>query len=240
MIKKDLIVLVADKDMEHALKGLLARPAALGIRSVTRTFWFIHNMTLPVLSAGFRSWPVSRTGMSMVCSCSIMREAEKKIFLLWICKSRSMRNFCDQRGERGPEPLFCRRNLSHGSGAIPPTLTTWQGGKIEILRFVAGWPIRAGYKRTRPNPGSPKRLSGQPCVRHKRPEARPCMSRLRTRFPCMDAATRRFMNSKAPCNVGFPKVDGMSADDGQYRTCLTTKRGHRHAGRARDNGQPRV
>lgn len=34
MSKKDLIVLVADKDMEHALKGLLARPAALGIRSV--------------------------------------------------------------------------------------------------------------------------------------------------------------------------------------------------------------
>ena len=34
MSKKDLIVLAADKDMEHALKGLLARPASLGIRSI--------------------------------------------------------------------------------------------------------------------------------------------------------------------------------------------------------------
>lgn len=34
MSKKDLIVLAADKDMEHALQGLLARPATLSIRSV--------------------------------------------------------------------------------------------------------------------------------------------------------------------------------------------------------------
>ena len=34
MSKRDLIVLAADKDMEHALKGLLARPAALGIRPI--------------------------------------------------------------------------------------------------------------------------------------------------------------------------------------------------------------
>ena len=31
---KDLVILAADKDLEHALKGLLARPAALGIRAV--------------------------------------------------------------------------------------------------------------------------------------------------------------------------------------------------------------
>lgn len=31
---KDLVILVADKDLEHAMKGLLARPAALGIRAV--------------------------------------------------------------------------------------------------------------------------------------------------------------------------------------------------------------
>lgn len=34
MSKKDLIVLAADKDMEHALTGLLTRPVALGIRSI--------------------------------------------------------------------------------------------------------------------------------------------------------------------------------------------------------------
>ncbi len=35
MIVKDLIVLAADKDMEHALKGLFSRPQSLGIRIVT-------------------------------------------------------------------------------------------------------------------------------------------------------------------------------------------------------------
>ncbi len=34
MNRKDLVVLAADKDMEHALKGLLSRPQALGIRAI--------------------------------------------------------------------------------------------------------------------------------------------------------------------------------------------------------------
>ena len=33
-MKKDLIVLAADKDMEYALKGILSRPEALNIRSI--------------------------------------------------------------------------------------------------------------------------------------------------------------------------------------------------------------
>ena len=33
-MKKDLVVLAADKDMEHALKGLFTRPEALDIRSI--------------------------------------------------------------------------------------------------------------------------------------------------------------------------------------------------------------
>ena len=34
MSRKDLVVLVADKDMEHALKGIFERPKALGIRTI--------------------------------------------------------------------------------------------------------------------------------------------------------------------------------------------------------------
>ncbi len=33
---KDLVILAADKDLEHTLLGLLSRPQALGIRSITR------------------------------------------------------------------------------------------------------------------------------------------------------------------------------------------------------------
>ncbi|MGC8988830.1 MAG: methylation-associated defense system protein MAD4 [Verrucomicrobiia bacterium] len=39
--QKDLVVLVADKDMEHAIRGILKRPRALGIRPVT-TDVFTH------------------------------------------------------------------------------------------------------------------------------------------------------------------------------------------------------
>lgn len=34
MNRRDLVVLAADKDMEHALKGLMSRPHALGIRQI--------------------------------------------------------------------------------------------------------------------------------------------------------------------------------------------------------------
>ncbi len=38
MNRKDLVVLAADKDMEYALKGLLSRPQALGIRKEPTAF----------------------------------------------------------------------------------------------------------------------------------------------------------------------------------------------------------
>ncbi len=41
MNRKDLVVLVADKDMEQALKGLLVRPEALNIRAI-RADIFVH------------------------------------------------------------------------------------------------------------------------------------------------------------------------------------------------------
>jgi len=38
---KDLVVLVADKNIEFAVKGLLSRPRALGVRPITSDF-FVH------------------------------------------------------------------------------------------------------------------------------------------------------------------------------------------------------
>lgn len=43
---KDLVVVAADKDMQHALKGMLARPQALGIRQVDVDI-FVHPMHDP-------------------------------------------------------------------------------------------------------------------------------------------------------------------------------------------------
>ena len=39
MTARDLVVLVADKDMQHALKGLLSRPKALGIRPIAHDIY---------------------------------------------------------------------------------------------------------------------------------------------------------------------------------------------------------
>ncbi|MYD87843.1 MAG: hypothetical protein F4137_08025 [Acidobacteria bacterium] len=74
---KDLVALVADKDMEHTLAGLLSRPLALGIRPIhfdvcinesprerpyssarIRRFW--NSGTL--CSAGFRTSGLDRRG----------------------------------------------------------------------------------------------------------------------------------------------------------------------------------
>jgi hypothetical protein len=43
---KDLVILTACKDAEHALRGLLSRPAALGIREVTVDY-FVHPQKDP-------------------------------------------------------------------------------------------------------------------------------------------------------------------------------------------------
>ena len=46
MNRKDLVVLAADKNIEYALKGLFARPPALGIRPITLDI-FIHHQRDP-------------------------------------------------------------------------------------------------------------------------------------------------------------------------------------------------
>ena len=46
MTKKDLVVLVADKDMQYTLKGLLTRPQAMGIRPVTNDL-LVHPLHDP-------------------------------------------------------------------------------------------------------------------------------------------------------------------------------------------------
>ena len=46
MTRKDLVVLAADKDMQHALKGLLSRSRAIGIRPITHDI-YVHPLHDP-------------------------------------------------------------------------------------------------------------------------------------------------------------------------------------------------
>jgi hypothetical protein len=50
--QKDLVILVADKNMEHALKGLLSRPPALKIREITFDLYVHTNRDGGCLSQG--------------------------------------------------------------------------------------------------------------------------------------------------------------------------------------------
>ena len=50
--QKDLIILVADKNMEHALKGLLSRPPALRIREITFDLYVHTNRDCGCLNQG--------------------------------------------------------------------------------------------------------------------------------------------------------------------------------------------
>ena len=67
---KDLVILAADKDLEHALKGLLARPEALGTRPVDADIFVEPNMTLPVHCAALISWSTSLRTTATGCSYS--------------------------------------------------------------------------------------------------------------------------------------------------------------------------
>ena len=46
MTARDLVVLVADKDMQHALKGLLSRPQAMGTRPIAHDI-YVHPLHDP-------------------------------------------------------------------------------------------------------------------------------------------------------------------------------------------------
>ena len=46
---KDLVILVADKSMEQTLKGVIARPEALGIRPVTFDITEILRVWFPTV-----------------------------------------------------------------------------------------------------------------------------------------------------------------------------------------------
>ena len=67
MTRRDLVVLAADKDMEHALRGLLSRHKSLPIRQIAFDI-FVHPSMMPLAQrVAFRSFPRSPSDTNTHC-----------------------------------------------------------------------------------------------------------------------------------------------------------------------------
>lgn len=103
-MKQDLVPLVADKDMEYALRSMLERTQALQIRSIKAEF-FVHPQHDPACARqGVAYLSPSPRNFGMACSCSIMKEAEERIRNGGPCSARLMANSNAPRGAVGPAP----------------------------------------------------------------------------------------------------------------------------------------
>ena len=138
MNRKDLVVLAADKDMEYALKGLLSRPQALGIRTIEVDIR-VHPGHDPACAgrgveylSAFSEY--YHYGLLLFDHEGSGRDQTQPQTLQESLDSDFARSAWGERARK----LFCRRNLRYGSGAILLTLTMWLGGKTGSLRFVAG------------------------------------------------------------------------------------------------------
>jgi len=126
--QKDLVLLVADKNMEHALKGVLSRPQSLRIRDITHDI-FVHPHRDPgVLLRGqdFMKSFVSRYSYAMVLFD---------------------RDGCGQ-GAKSRKELedHVERNLAHSGWqnrsaaiVIDPELDIWVWSDSPHVETVLGW-----------------------------------------------------------------------------------------------------
>ena len=67
MTRRDLVVLAADKDMEHALRGLLSRHKSLPIRRSRSTSSYTRSMMPLAQRVAFRSFPRSPSDTNTHC-----------------------------------------------------------------------------------------------------------------------------------------------------------------------------
>ena len=131
---KDLVLLVADKNMHYAIKGALERPVALDIRPVDFEFR-VHSG---------RDGGVRRTGPQMLA-------LEKRRFghaLLVMDYEGSGTEFSDAVGLE--KDLDQRLEKDWGDNAkaivIEPELDTWMWGSDNAVEEVIGRPAESGLR----------------------------------------------------------------------------------------------
>lgn len=131
---KDLVLLVADKNMHYAIKGALERPAALGIRPVDFEFR-VHSG---------RDGGVRRTGPQILA-------LEKRRFghaLLVMDYEGSGTEFSDAVGLEKDLDQCLEKDWGDNAKAIviEPELDTWMWGSDNAIEEVIGWSSDSGLR----------------------------------------------------------------------------------------------
>lgn len=128
---KDLVILAADKDLEHTMKGLLARPAALGTRAVEADI-FVEPQHDPACA---------RYGVEFISNFS--RQYHHGL-LMFDHKGSGMET-------TGPRALqeSLNENLAHSAWGeraraivLAPELEVWVWNDSPHIDAVAGWKNR--------------------------------------------------------------------------------------------------
>jgi len=127
---KDLVVLVADKDMEYALRGLFARPEALGIRPI-ETRILVHPQHDPACA---------RRGVQFLSHFNRSRHYRHGM-LVFDYEGSGRENEEAAVLQRSLDNEFSRSAWGHRAKAIvvSPELEAWVWSHSPNLDDVAGW-----------------------------------------------------------------------------------------------------
>ena len=119
---KDLVIVAADKSMQQTLKGLLARPQALGIREVEVDIYYHpqHDPACALRGVEFMSDFSDQYHHGLLMFDH--QEAEENRLTLKSCKKLSTKNLPIRLGETVPKRSYYRPSLKCGYGVIRPTL----------------------------------------------------------------------------------------------------------------------
>lgn len=132
MTRRDLAVLVADKDMEHALKGLLTRPHAMGVRSVAYDT-FVHPQHDPACA---------RRGVSFLSSLSAQYD---HALLLFDHQGSGRETTPSGDLQREIDGHFAASTWGDRARAVvvDPELEAWVWSPSPHVDEVAGWAGRS-------------------------------------------------------------------------------------------------
>ena len=204
---KDLLVVAADKSMQQALKGLLARPQALGIREVEVDIYPHprHDPGCALRGVEFMSdWSDQyHHGLLMFDHEGSGREQTHPQEL----QKALNEDFANSAwGERAKTVILC------------PELEVWVWSDSPHVSRVAGWgngnrQLRSWLieqnisKKVNQSPHVPRKLFRQRCTSPERPAVHPCSCNLRRTYHLSAALILPFLNSREYCKSGFLYLD---------------------------------
>ncbi len=132
---KDLVILVADKNMQFAMRGALARPEALGIRAITHDF-------RPHMG---RDGGARTSGVDMLALERRRFEHALLVFDLEGCgaepgqSAEDLEHLLDQR-------LAALWGAQAKCIVIDPEVDIWLWGADSVLRDVLRWPLHGSVR----------------------------------------------------------------------------------------------